>query len=146
MPAWIVVRDRPVAWATSDTPPRGRELASAAAHKRRPRSSRRSRSTRYFFRTTANAVPMRKAYTFLLICSSYLCAYPKRGGTLAARSPPGCGGAPVPERYPVATQCRTNHPPLAAGTPSFLFIIKILIEPDTRRYGCGRLLTFGSTF
>ena len=56
MPAWIVVRDRPVAWATSDTPPRGRELASVADQTRCPCSSRGSRSARYLFRTTANAV------------------------------------------------------------------------------------------
>jgi hypothetical protein len=77
MPAWIVVRDKPVAWATSDIPPRGKEFASAAAHIRRPRSFRSSRSARYFFCKTANSVPMKQEYADLLNCSSYLCAAAK---------------------------------------------------------------------
>src|SRR6266702_529715 len=99
-------------------------------------------------RRVSSDLPMRPQLSRYVCSRSSIKAHEpsKRGGTLAARSPPGCGGAPVPERYPVATQCRTNHPPLAAGIPRFLFIIEILIEPDTRRYGCGRLLTFGSTF
>src|SRR5229473_225966 len=68
MPAWTVVRDRPVARATNDTPPKGKDLASAAAHTRRPRSSNRSPTTRYFSRIAPSSFgPMHQEYTVYLI-------------------------------------------------------------------------------
>src|ERR1035438_5362800 len=78
MPAWIVVRDSPVASATNETPPWGKEIASAAAQTRRPRSSRTAWTIRYFFRKMTNSFPMRKEYAAPTIRSSYLCAYPYR--------------------------------------------------------------------
>src|ERR1039458_5894144 len=79
IPAWIVLRDRPVACATSDTPPCGNACASVAAQSRRCRSSSTLRSAWYFLRIppTSSFCPMRKAYHIYLICSSYLCAVPK---------------------------------------------------------------------
>src|ERR1019366_2716549 len=78
-PAWIVLRDRPVACATSDTPPCGNACASVAAQSRRCRSSSTLRSAWYFLRIppTSSFCPMRKAYHTYLICTSYLCAEPK---------------------------------------------------------------------
>src|SRR5229473_1498958 len=68
MPAWTVVRDRPVARATNDTPPKGKDLASAAAHTRRPRSSNTSPTTRYFSRIAPSSFrPMHQEYTVYLI-------------------------------------------------------------------------------
>src|ERR1019366_1394716 len=89
IPAWIVLRDRPVACATSDTPPCGNACASVAAQSRRCRSSSTLRSAWYFLRIppTSSFCPMRKAYHIYLICSSYLCAVPK-GRVWAGGSPP----------------------------------------------------------
>src|SRR5712692_7562142 len=68
MPAWTVVRDRPVARATNDTPPKGKDLASAAAHTRRPRSSNTSPTTRYFSRIAPSSLrPMHQEDTVYLI-------------------------------------------------------------------------------
>src|ERR1035437_5176930 len=79
IPAWIVLRDRPVACATSDTPPCGNACASVAAQSRRCRSSSTLRSAWYFLRIppTSSFCPMRKAYHTYLMCTSYLCAEPK---------------------------------------------------------------------
>src|ERR1035437_3756397 len=78
IPAWIVLRDRPVACATSETPPCGNACASADAQSRRCRSSSTLRNAWYFLRIppTSSFCPMRKAYHIYLICSSYLCAVP----------------------------------------------------------------------
>ena len=53
-PLWIVLRDMPVALATSVGPPRPRALASAAAHKRRARSPSTRRTLRNFVRIVAS--------------------------------------------------------------------------------------------
>src|ERR1035437_8346168 len=78
IPAWIVLRDRPLACAPSDTPPCGNACASAAVQSRRCRSSSTLRNAWYFLRIppTSSFCPMRKAYHIYLICSSYLCAVP----------------------------------------------------------------------
>src|ERR1700739_1675588 len=76
MPAWIVLRDRPVALATRDTPPWGKAFASAAAQTRRPRSSNTSRSIRNFLRRVATSFPIGEEYIAFMKCTSYLCAYP----------------------------------------------------------------------
>src|SRR5271157_3152357 len=60
----MVVRDRPVARETNDTPPEGSDLASAAAHTRRPRSSNTPRRTRYFALMAPSSFrSMRQEYT-----------------------------------------------------------------------------------
>src|SRR5512146_2874244 len=77
----MVVRDMPVALASSDTPPRGSDLASAAAHTRRPRSSRIRLRIRYFSRSTRSCPrSMPTAYTGRRTRSSYLCAVPHLHG------------------------------------------------------------------
>src|ERR1035437_8224510 len=80
IPAWIVLRDRPVACATSDTPPCGNACASVAAQSRRCRSSSTLRNAWYFLRIppTSSFCPMREAYHTYLVCATYLCAVPKQ--------------------------------------------------------------------
>ena len=55
-PAQMVVRDRPVAWATRWTPPRPKDSASQAAHCRRIRSVMSGSSNRNFIRTASRMV------------------------------------------------------------------------------------------
>src|ERR1039458_1512815 len=80
IPAWILLRDRPVACSSRDTPPCGNACASVAPQSRRCRSSSTLRSAWYFLRIppTSSFCPMRKAYHTYLICTSYLCAEPYR--------------------------------------------------------------------
>src|SRR5215469_15727164 len=59
----MVVRDRPVAWATNDMPPYGRDRASAAAHTRSPRSSSTPEIARYFSRKLASSSLTGEEYT-----------------------------------------------------------------------------------
>jgi hypothetical protein len=56
-PAWIVVRERPVALATNDIPPNPSELASAAAHTLRPRSSSTTLILLNFSRIAVSSAP-----------------------------------------------------------------------------------------
>src|SRR4029079_12815215 len=53
LPAHRVVRDKPVAWATRAKPPRGKLIASQAAHCRRMRSFMSGRNSSYLCRMTS---------------------------------------------------------------------------------------------
>src|SRR6266446_9800970 len=79
IPVCTVERDKPVAWAITDTPPWGNDWASLAAHSRRCRSSSTDRRAWYFLRmpATSSFRSMRKDYTIYYKCASYLCAVPK---------------------------------------------------------------------
>src|SRR5439155_18848142 len=73
----------PVAFETRDTPPKGSDLASAAAHTRRPRSSSMLHIVRYFSWMARSCFPpMQEEYNLCVDCSSYLCAIPKRAVNL----------------------------------------------------------------
>src|ERR1019366_7328757 len=132
IPAWIVLRDRPVACATSDPPPCGNACASVAAQSRRCRSSSTLRSAWYFLRIppTSSFCPMRKAYHTYLICTSYLCAEPKEltssakeAATIASLCPKTCSLSPA--------RCRPGPGPPLFGTAESPFPAIALVRRGT---------------
>src|SRR4051812_25750575 len=79
MPAVMVVREKPVASATSDRPPRGKAKASVAAQCRRIRSVIVADNSLYFSRrlVTVTVVFMLSLSPHPTYCSSYFLTAPK---------------------------------------------------------------------
>src|SRR5437879_1764698 len=103
----------PVAFETRDTPPKGSDLASAAAHTRRPRSSSMLHIVRYFCWMARSCFPpMQEEYNLCVDCSSYLCAIPKltSGGVVTVKY------TPLLTTPPTITTTLPEVAPLGTGT------------------------------
>src|SRR3954468_11037315 len=103
MPVVMVVRDRPVAAATSDMPPRGKASASAAAHCLLIRSVIVADNRSYFSRrlATLTVVFIPPLSPPPPLCSSYFLPVPNRVS-------PGAYGAGE-HRHPAAAHAPPDH-------------------------------------